>query len=283
MCQTGYLQVNSLPFLDRGMIEDPNDIKTSFLNAWWDSSSSRARASHVSAPHRPTDQRATFILSRVTIDRLKSWISNQSTLLGLEPMNISSFAAACAFTWSCLLKSTSEGGRILRDQDDSNNKPQLCHFMFIADCRTYLQATPLPETYFGNCTAPCLVSMEKKALLGREGTVLGARSIAEKVKELKNCGALRGIEKSMSEIGNIVSQYGRPLSVAGSPRLADYDTDFGWGRPRKSAMVHIDMSESISLTQSRDEDGGMEIGLVLSKASMDAFTTLFNQLESLII
>lgn len=120
-------------------------------------------------------------------------------------------------------------------------------------------------------------------VVGLDGTVLGARAIAEEVKDVKSCGALRGVEKTMHDFTDIFSKFGRPLSVAGSPRLPEYDTDFGWGRPKKSVFVHIDGSGSIGLEKSRDEDGGLEIGVVLSKASMDTFTLLFKQLDSYFI
>lgn len=274
ICRTGEFQ-GPLPFLDRGIVEDPNDLKTTFLKAWWDAVS---KDPNPSPPRVCTNQRATFVLSKTTINRFKSWISKWSTILGLEPLRISSFAAVCAFTWVCIVKSTLEDGTVplvAEDEDDSDNS-QLPHLAFLADCRNRLQ-TPLPETYFGNCLVGRYVAMEKKVLLGQDGIVLAANAIARKVKELENGGT----ERCMFDQPRMITRrLGVPLNVAGSPWLAVYDTDFGWGRPKKSAVVHL--SWSISLAESRDEKGGMEVGVALTKASMDVFASLFNQLESLI-
>ncbi|XP_062114116.1 phenolic glucoside malonyltransferase 2-like [Humulus lupulus] len=74
----------------------------------------------------------------------------------------------------------------------------------------------------------------------------------------------------------------RLYSVAGSPRFEVYTiSDFGWGRPRKVDMVSIDRSGGMSLSDTRNGDGEVEVGLVLEKHRMEAFATLFAQgLES---
>jgi hypothetical protein len=61
-----------------------------------------------------------------------------------------------------------------------------------------------------------------------------------------------------------------------------YETDFGWGRPKKIEDISIDKIRAISLLESRDEKGGIEVGLALPTGEMDAFKTLFIQeLEAL--
>ena len=54
-----------------------------------------------------------------------------------------------------------------------------------------------------------------------------------------------------------------------------YDMDFGWGRPMKIEDISIDKSRAISLHESRDVKGGIEVGIVLPKPTMDAFASLF--------
>ncbi|KAK9117685.1 hypothetical protein Sjap_016632 [Stephania japonica] len=52
------------------------------------------------------------------------------------------------------------------------------------------------------------------------------------------------------------------LSVAGLPKFKVYETDFGWGRPKKVEVVSIEDSGAISLSESRDDDingGGVEV------------------------
>ncbi|CAN0914787.1 Coumaroyl-CoA:anthocyanidin 3-O-glucoside-6''-O-coumaroyltransferase 2 [Linum grandiflorum] len=66
------------------------------------------------------------------------------------------------------------------------------------------------------------------------------------------------------------------ISVAGSPKLRVYETDFGWGRPRKSEPVHVDSSGSVYFSDVRDvERGGIEFGLALGRSDMDSFVGLF--------
>ena len=66
------------------------------------------------------------------------------------------------------------------------------------------------------------------------------------------------------------------LVVAGSPKLGVYHTDFGWGKPKKSEAAHIESSGSISLSDCRDENGGIEVGLALERIQTNNF---FNILE----
>jgi hypothetical protein len=72
------------------------------------------------------------------------------------------------------------------------------------------------------------------------------------------------------------------VGIAGSPRFELYNTDFGWGRPRKVEMISIDRTGAICLSDSRDGGGGIEIGLVLKKQEMEVFASLFSRgLEAL--
>ncbi|KAF5961480.1 hypothetical protein HYC85_002689 [Camellia sinensis] len=65
------------------------------------------------------------------------------------------------------------------------------------------------------------------------------------------------------------------FSIAGSPRLEIYNIDFGWGRPRKVEVTSIDKSGAFSLADSRDGNGGLQIGIVLNKHEIEAFASLF--------
>ncbi|KAM7274421.1 hypothetical protein ACFE04_016287 [Oxalis oulophora] len=51
------------------------------------------------------------------------------------------------------------------------------------------------------------------------------------------------------------------ITVAGSPKLDAYKIDFGWGCPKKTEVIHIDLSSTISLSDCKDDQGGIEIGL----------------------
>ncbi|KAG8391693.1 hypothetical protein BUALT_Bualt01G0213800 [Buddleja alternifolia] len=62
----------------------------------------------------------------------------------------------------------------------------------------------------------------------------------------------------------------RVMGVAGSPRFDMYDTDFGWGKPKKYEAVSIDGDGSMSLSKSGEFEGGLEIGLSLPIDVYDA-------------
>lgn len=99
------------------------------------------------------------------------------------------------------------------------------------------------------------------------------KAIGNKVRELES-GALEGAEKWLLDWKEI-SELGHLVTVAGSPRLGVYETDFGWGRPKKSEVVQIDVSGAISLAECGDEDGAIEVGLALSRENMDNFNAIF--------
>ncbi|CAN6571694.1 unnamed protein product [Malus baccata var. baccata] len=68
------------------------------------------------------------------------------------------------------------------------------------------------------------------------------------------------------------------VAIARSPTLGVYGTDFGWGRAKKVEVVHFVNSTVFSLAESGDEEeDGIEVGLALPRATMDAFTSLFEQ------
>ncbi|KAA8533200.1 hypothetical protein F0562_033267 [Nyssa sinensis] len=51
------------------------------------------------------------------------------------------------------------------------------------------------------------------------------------------------------------------VGVAGSPKLGFYGTDFGLGRPIKSEVLSIDDTGAISLSESKDSEEDIELGM----------------------
>lgn len=49
----------------------------------------------------------------------------------------------------------------------------------------------------------------------------------------------------------------------------------GDGRGKGGRVVHIDTDGSFPLAESREEEGGVEVGLALGKTSVDAFCNMF--------
>ncbi|KAF8022377.1 hypothetical protein BT93_F0034 [Corymbia citriodora subsp. variegata] len=269
------------PFHDRGVIKDPNGLKPILLKDWWSRVGPSPSPSPSPSPtlHAIADKvRATFVLQKAHIDGLKaqilSQLKNDSLDLESDPIHLSTFMVTCAFIWVCITKSKDEEHKGHDQSSSKSNDDKLCHFIFVADCRDRLEYS-IPLTYFGNCLGIYFLSEKRSSLLGKSGLPLAARAIERKVKEVRTGAALKEAEGWMRDFE--IASNGDLVTVAGSPRQNVYDTDFGWGRLRKSHMVHIDVSSAISLAGSRDGDGGVEVGLALTKVAMDKFISLFEK------
>ncbi|KAI9086088.1 hypothetical protein K1719_031921 [Acacia pycnantha] len=118
-------------------------------------------------------------------------------------------------------------------------------FILSVDYRSRLDPQ-IPSAYFGNCIGAIEAVVETKNLLGDDGFIVALEAMSESLKSLE-----------------------------GSPRFEVYNSDFGWGRPKKVEIVSIDNTGAFSLSDSRNGNGGIEIGLVLSKPKMEAFSALF--------
>ncbi|KAJ7948853.1 Anthocyanin 5-aromatic acyltransferase [Quillaja saponaria] len=153
-------------------------------------------------------------------------------------------------------------------ESKTDDEDELHHLTFGIDCRSYSGS---PLTYFGNCVAPCYVPLKRSQILGENGIVEAAKAIGEKVVESKT-SALTWIGKRGSD--GMKVEYSNKIPMAGSPKLGGYETDFGWGRPKKLEAVHIDEADSVSLAESRDIEGGVEVGVVLGRAAMNEFNAM---------
>ncbi|KAF7848229.1 hypothetical protein BT93_L2180 [Corymbia citriodora subsp. variegata] len=251
-----------------------NGLEFVFLKDWWSwVASPSPREALLSVGDKV---RATFALGKAHIDGLKvqvlSQLENNDIDSELEPIHLSTFVVTCAFIWVCMIKSK-EKEHELHDQSSSESvKDKLCYFCFVEDCRNRL-AYSIPSTYFGNCLGIHCLSEKRNALLDISGITHTARSIGRTIKEVKIKGGSIGLgewikDRKVIDIEDLVI-------VAGSPRLKVYDTDFGWGRPTKSNVVHIDSFGAIALAESRNGNGGIEVELALTRTCMEKFITLF--------
>ena len=62
----------------------------------------------------------------------------------------------------------------------------------------------------------------------------------------------------------------------GSSHLQVYESDFEWGRHKQVEVVSIDRTRAMSLAESGDGSGGIEIGLTMEKHETEKFASLFN-------
>ena len=182
-------------------------------------------------------------------------------------IHVSTFSLTCAYTWACLA----------RAEEMKDDKIAL---IFAVDFRSRFEPS-IPTTYFGNCIGGNFTVVEGEALSGKEGLVVALNAISEAIRGLEK-GLLNGAESWVPSSMDEVKTFPRLYSVASSPRFEVYRTDFDWGRPKKVDVIAIDGTGAISLSDNRNGDGGVEIGLVLRKRHMEAFASLFTEgLESL--
>ncbi|GMN61205.1 hypothetical protein TIFTF001_030288 [Ficus carica] len=109
--------------------------------------------------------------------------------------------------------------------------------------------------------------------------VAAAKAIGKEVTrllEISSEALTEMTEKSVMKFKEVTERW-QYVSVAGSPKLGVYETDFGWGRPKKSESVHVMDSTTFSLAESRDERGGIEVSLALNKDRMSRFSTILEE------
>ncbi|KAI3440698.1 uncharacterized protein J3R85_003136 [Psidium guajava] len=270
---------DSGPFTSREVNKDLKGLEPILLKDWWSCVGSSPSPMPSEALLAVGDKvRATFVLGKAHLDGLKAQVLSQLKSDNIdpksEPIHLSTFVVTCALVWVCMIKSKDKECE-RRDQSSSEgSNNELCSFCFVADCRDRLEYS-IPSTYFGNCLGIYFLSEKRSTLLGESGISHAARAIGRRVQEVDEGGGLRGAERWIKDWN--VFDNGDLVTVAGSPRLRVYDTDFGWGRPRKSHVVQIDMSGAIALAESRNGDGGVEVGLALTKLCMEKFVRLFEK------
>ncbi|XP_059451922.1 malonyl-CoA:anthocyanidin 5-O-glucoside-6''-O-malonyltransferase-like [Corylus avellana] len=270
LCKHGGLSMvpELTPSYDRTVIKDPAGLEGIFLNHWMNHGGPNNKSLKVWELKTPPDVvRGTFELSRAKIQKLRQLITTmlEEKNQQKQPLQLSTYTITCAYTWVCLAKA--EGVRDAK---------------FIigisVDARRRMEA-PIPATYFGNCIGARTPIAERNELLGEDGVVVAVNAICEAITSLDD-GVLSGSENWLPMVFAIKTQ--RLVGIAGSPRFELYNTDFGWGRPRKVEMISIDRTGAICLSDSRDGGGGIEIGLALKKQEMEVFASLFSRgLEAL--
>ncbi|KAF7813174.1 phenolic glucoside malonyltransferase 1-like [Senna tora] len=252
-----------VPFYDRSVIKDPCGVAERFANFWMQNNGGPNKRSLMPWEFPRANQsklkRGTFELTPSSISKLKK--SAESKVK--QGVRVSSFSVTCAYVLECIVKAEeTEENRVL--------------FTFGADLRSRLDP-PVPPTYFGNCVGGAMFVFETKRLMEGDGFVCGVEGISEGLKRMEEEEDLISeAERLFLETGKMMRDKNvRSFTLAGSPRFDVYGNDFGWGRPKKVEVASIDETGSISLAESRNKNGGIEIGLVLNQTVMEAFASLF--------
>ncbi|XP_077213993.1 malonyl-coenzyme:anthocyanin 5-O-glucoside-6'''-O-malonyltransferase-like [Tasmannia lanceolata] len=204
--------------------------------------------------------RATFVLTRTDIERLRQWVLARVEP-SQKPSHYSAFVLTLAYMWICLAKLR----KVVGDKT--------VHVAFPVDCRTRLDP-PLPSAFFGNCIGGCHAELKASELGGENGLVVGSDAIQKAMWGMKEevlKDAELWISKFLSFSGDFV------LTVADSPRFHNYETDFGWGEPMKIEVISIEGMCAMSLTETRDEEGGLEVGLALPKQEQVDLASIFEE------
>ncbi|KAK7401990.1 hypothetical protein VNO78_13909 [Psophocarpus tetragonolobus] len=259
----------SLPCFDREVLKDPRGLEAIFLRDYFQERSTW-KDKLIGLTFEPAAGeefvKATIVFGKDDIHGLKrlaltQWKRNDQFN---SPQYLSKFVVVCAFIWASLVKTR------CRNHEEENVKEE--YFRFAADCRDRL-GYPIPETYFGNCLTLCCAVIKRNDLKGEAGFVNAVKVIERAVTDMKSelfkdAETWRESFKKMSVLGNM-------LLVTGSPNFTVYETDFGFGRPTKVEMVHS--FKCMSLAESGDEEGGLEVGLVCTSTEFDYLISVIEQ------
>ncbi|KAI9108777.1 hypothetical protein K1719_020082 [Acacia pycnantha] len=257
------LPENLRPSFDRSVIIDPSGkIFETFANFYLKQDGPSNRSLMLWDIKKNGQEkliRGTFELLPSNIQKLKK---SAESKMNNKKLHVSTFSVTCAYVINCLVKV-------------EETKQDKVLFILSVDYRSCLDP-PIPSAYFGNCIGATETVVETKNLLGDDGFIVALEAMSESLKRLEDEEILSAAERWISDmkIFELTDTY-RIFSAARSPRFEVYNSDFGWGRPKKVEIVSIDNTRAFSLSDSRNGNGGIKIGLVLSKPKMEAFSTLF--------
>ncbi|KAJ3678619.1 hypothetical protein LUZ60_002422 [Juncus effusus] len=245
--------------IDRSIIPDPNG---SIYSATFDGMKNMG-TKHSNQVESSNDNTfmSSFILNKEHIKLLKEVLYRESAKRNVQ-VHSSTVLVTYAFVWIGYIKAKSF---------IAENKDARC--VFAVDLRNYLHPI-IPETYFGNCLGPCFLRANTIDLLGQDGFFLACQAIREGFEEVKRDG-IKYAKNWVKYLSDSISKM--PLSAGGSPRFKVYDVDFGWGKPIKVEITTIASSGGMSITESRDEQGGVEVGLSFTKLEMEVFKKYFEE------
>lgn len=266
------------PLFDREIVKDLKDLSTKFTKNWTEiltkmfpneKNIERSLKIFPFEPKLEDSVRATFQLTREDLDKIKKKVLAKWEVLDgeeLKPKTLSTFVVTCSYVLVCIAKAI----------QGVETKREKFSFSFTTDCRGRLEP-PIPNNYFGNCVWGQLVEAQPTYFIEEEGLFLVAKNIHETIKMMNEKGVFVGVEDVFGKYTKLASEGVEIIGVAGSNRFGVYEIDFGLGKPSKVEIISVDRGLTIGLAESRDGNGGVEVGIVLNTHVMNLFTTLFHE------
>ncbi|KAJ4778693.1 HXXXD-type acyl-transferase family protein [Rhynchospora pubera] len=147
------------------------------------------------------------------------------------------------------------------------------HCIIAVDHRQWFQP-PIPENYFGNCIGACFIQANMEDLAGPNGFFEACQAMSKAFEEVKKIGINDAKDWMKTALARF---FHKPLTAAGSSRFRVYDVDFGWGKPSKVDIISVAYSGAMAVAQSREERGGVEIGLSFIQSEMEVFKNYFDE------
>ncbi|KAG9451181.1 hypothetical protein H6P81_011146 [Aristolochia fimbriata] len=203
----------------------------------------------------------TFVLSSSSIQSLK----RRASKVG-KKLRVSTFVALGAHVWTCTTKAR------INEVNGTGEEENTC-FFYPMDCRSHLPDTgPSIEHYFGNCIKPCRVLAKMRDLIDEDGFSFAVDAIQGGIFR----EAMEASVNNCHEWPLLIRDPPRAsLYVAGSPRFRVYETDFGWGRPKKVEQAGMRQEGLMTLAAAKGEEGGVQLTILLSPSCMEKFASLF--------
>ncbi|KAG6779150.1 hypothetical protein POTOM_015521 [Populus tomentosa] len=261
------------PFFNRTVVQDPEGLDMWYLNFWLGvklpgSDDNTRSLKPFPFPETPPNLvRTTFELSREDIQQLREMVKSQLDNFGskeetnqTKPIYLSTYVLVYAYTLVCMLEAKG-----------LNSKDKI-KMLITVDCRPRLNP-PLPKNYIGNCVSSFDVVVEGEDLMKENGVAYVAKRLAEMIKGLENRSVFEGAKERLPY--NDWEPDIRQVRAAGTNRFGMYGADFGWGKPSNVEVTTIDRLDAFSIMESKDESGGVELGLVLKEHEMKLFRSLF--------
>ncbi|MED6173270.1 hypothetical protein PIB30_057749 [Stylosanthes scabra] len=268
------------PCFDREILKDTNDLEAILLKdyfnerkIWKDKLIAQSQSQSQTQTQIQNGEsileedylKITIVLSREDIEGMKRFAMNKLKKSNgyKAPQYLSTFVVICGFVWCSLIKTT-------RHKD--NNEEEEEHFHFPADCRNNNRlGYPIPVTYFGNCITQCQTKLKRMELNGEDGFVNAVKVIEKGINDVKS-SPFRGAENWKELFIKLFVFGNSAFHVMASHKLGVYETDFGFGRPKKVEMVHS--SKAISLSECGHVEGGVEVGLVFTRVQYQRFVSV---------